>query len=219
MAVQAIWNNDRIGDPTFLGMTLGGTIEYTSSGTFVKADYPGLRAIRQDNDEPILAVDLPASHPITPATTTGTPGTPPGGTLGYAQRTTDQGFTTSESDIGSVTSTVTVAASRRLRVTLQANIQQITAAGVAQFRIRDGTTQLARWTRSIALNNYDIVHVEAVTLPSTGSHTYKGTAQTSAGGVNLLAQATEPAFIIVEDITLATAAGGGSTGSVLELWY
>jgi hypothetical protein len=68
MALQSIWENNRIGDPTFLGLTLGGQIEYTSSDSFVKADYPGLRAIRVGEEQPVLTVDLPDSYPIDPGT-------------------------------------------------------------------------------------------------------------------------------------------------------
>jgi hypothetical protein len=219
MAVQAIWNNERLGDPAYLGLTLGGTIEYTASGSFVKADYPGLRAIRQDNDEPILAVDLPASHPITPATTTGTPGTPPGGTLGYAQVTANQTGISSATDLTGLAVTVTVATSRRIKITGHHQIVA-TVAGLAFGEVRESTTTLGRYDgANIAVNSRDTYDGSIIVSPSTGSHTYKLTLVPASGTFSLEAAATIPAFILVEDITLATAAGGGSTGSVLELWY
>jgi hypothetical protein len=66
MALQGIWENNRIGDPAYLGFTLGGILDFSAGGDFLKADYPGLRAIRV-GDEVILAVDLPATYPIDPA--------------------------------------------------------------------------------------------------------------------------------------------------------
>jgi hypothetical protein len=65
---QGVWNRDHIGDPIFDGLTLGGTVAV--SGTFAKASYPGLRAIRTTNGAMVLAVDLPDSY-TPPATATG----------------------------------------------------------------------------------------------------------------------------------------------------
>jgi hypothetical protein len=57
---QGIWNGVRIGDPTFDGFTFGGVFD---GATLVKADFPGLRAIRAGGVV-TLAVDLPASYPV-----------------------------------------------------------------------------------------------------------------------------------------------------------
>jgi hypothetical protein len=49
MMLPAVLDNAIIGSPKYAGLTLGGILEYDADGTFEKADYPALRAIRIGN--------------------------------------------------------------------------------------------------------------------------------------------------------------------------
>jgi hypothetical protein len=70
--MQSIWDQTQIGDPVYDGLTLGGIEPIASlpGGNFVKANYPGLRAIRV-GDTVTLRDALADSVPIaaTPAGT------------------------------------------------------------------------------------------------------------------------------------------------------
>jgi hypothetical protein len=65
----SIWQLDQIGDPAFQGLTLGAVIIYGGAGTFLKASYPGMRALRVNNGVPTLTAALPDSQSI-PASAT-----------------------------------------------------------------------------------------------------------------------------------------------------
>jgi len=69
--MQAIWDQTQIGSPVYDGLSLGGVEPIASlpGGVFVKANYPGLRAIRV-GDTVTLRDALPDSFPIA-ATTAG----------------------------------------------------------------------------------------------------------------------------------------------------
>jgi hypothetical protein len=64
------------GDPMYQGLTLGDFI-VPASGVFIKADYPGVRAIRLGNGRLLQTVSLPDSYSV-PGWTGGgyTPGDP-----------------------------------------------------------------------------------------------------------------------------------------------
>jgi hypothetical protein len=64
--LKAIWNNKQVGDPVYQGLTLGGLF---AGNPFVKADWPGARAIRLNNGAFHIVAQLPDSFP--------TPGTNP----------------------------------------------------------------------------------------------------------------------------------------------
>lgn len=59
--MDAIYDNAPIGSPVYQGLTLGGVVPV--DGPFVKANYPGLRAIRV-NGVLVLAADLDDSQDI-----------------------------------------------------------------------------------------------------------------------------------------------------------
>lgn len=59
-----VYRGELIGAPVQVGFMLLDVIEYPSGGTFEKADYPALRAIRIDGGELTLAVDLADSENI-----------------------------------------------------------------------------------------------------------------------------------------------------------
>jgi hypothetical protein len=65
----SIWLDAQIGDPVYQGLTLGGVIINAGAWSFLKADHPGLRALRINNGVPILVGDLPDSQSI-PASAT-----------------------------------------------------------------------------------------------------------------------------------------------------
>ena len=208
--MQSIWANDQVGDPVYQGFTFGGI----HTGTpLVKADYPGLRAVRVGSTV-TLVDDLIDSYTV-PATTT-VDG--PQGTLGYAQVTANQSGLSAITDLTGLSVTVTVAASRRVKVTGKGNVSQAAATGTARGIIREGSTSLNDWLWAdlVALDDLQALG-EVVLTPSTGSHTYKLSLQTSAGTVSLVAAADRPAFILVEDIGPATP--GSSTTTTAELWY
>lgn len=124
------------------------------------------------------------------------------GTLGYAQAVATQSGISTVADLTSLSAAVTVGAGRRIRISCQTRVQSATAAGNIVLSIQEGATILAdavivpipsatgQWTMMCTV----------ILTPSTGAHTYKLTLQTSAGTVNSFASATEPAFILVEDI-------------------
>jgi hypothetical protein len=134
------------------------------------------------------------------------------GTLGYAEVTADQAFTDSGglTDITSLSAAVTVAASRRIKVTGQITasvLGEANPADEANLYIREGSTTLQIGGVSLASTSVgQVVHVEVILTPSAGSHTYKlsldmSGQSTDAGRVE--ASATQPSFILVEDIGAA----------------
>lgn len=125
-------------------------------------------------------------------------------TLGYAEVVAQQGSIVTETDLTSLTVTVTVAASRRLRISGYCAFFSTVAADSGRLSIKEGATLLQLGqdsvpgaTQAITLNPTRII------IPSAGSHTYKLTMQRTSGSGTLTmdAGATYPAFILVEDIT------------------
>jgi hypothetical protein len=130
-----------------------------------------------------------------------------GGWLGYNERTTDHaGFGATEADVASLTLIVAVPANRRVRVMAYARVDS--SAGADQrslLRIYEDAVvvQISSAYSPGSTSAGQIVHNPSRTLtPSTGSHTYKVTAQRSGGSgtVNVIASADSPAYLLVEDI-------------------
>jgi hypothetical protein len=128
----------------------------------------------------------------------------PQGVLGYVEASADT-TTGVEADVAGLSRTVTVAAGRRIKVTVQAQINNDGNAGIVIVRIREGATEKQRVCCSsfIAAGNV-VAHGSWVATPSTGSHTYKVTIEkaSGAGTVTLVGSVPTiiPAFILVEDI-------------------
>lgn len=126
------------------------------------------------------------------------------GELGYAQVTTSQTGISTETDLTSLAATVTVAALRRIKITGHGLLQAATSAGAVVGRIKESTTTLGRFGGGmIDANNGTLLSDGSVVItPTAGSHTYKLTLEKESGGntATLLADATFPAFILVEDI-------------------
>jgi hypothetical protein len=132
----------------------------------------------------------------------------PGGWIGYAEVTANQGSITAQVDLTGLSVAVTVGSSRRLRITAQAHFASTVASdGVALF-IQEGATTLnvlgLQLPTSAGVTQG--ITCAAVITPTAGAHTYKlqASRNTGTGTVNLAASATQPAFILVEDIGPAT---------------
>jgi hypothetical protein len=125
------------------------------------------------------------------------------GTLGYAEVTANQTTISTETDLTSLTATVTVASARRIEVSTKINSQPSTNDNAAVLRIKESTTNLQLISLVLGRTNASETLTGSVILtPSAGSHTYKLSLQMAVGTgtVDLIASSTNPAFILVEDI-------------------
>ena len=127
----------------------------------------------------------------------------PGGWIGYAEVTADQGGITTEADLTGLTVTVTVGASRRLRIEVCTSVLSAAAADSGAVSIKEGTTQFA--TRALVFgkaNTLEGLTCSAVITPAAGAHTYKATFVRTTGSGTLIAgaSASQPAYIFVEDV-------------------
>ena len=129
----------------------------------------------------------------------------PRGYLAYAQVTAQfpsLHATTTLSDLTGVTVTVTLPASRRIRVRgawpysaqLQANLTEYCV-------IREGGTTLGT-TAVIGLTGIPGpgCHAEAILTPTAGAHTYKLSCQSGNSSFTVSCDATSPTYIYAEDI-------------------
>lgn len=124
------------------------------------------------------------------------------GELGYAQVTADQASISSLVDLTNLSVTVTVGAERRVRITAQARINNDGTAGTVLGYIRESSTVLNLFAvNSVIASGFTLAHGSHILTPSAGSHTYKLSAEKAgSGSFTLDADATYPAFILVEDI-------------------
>ena len=128
------------------------------------------------------------------------------GALGYAQTTTAQNGITTETDLTSLSVTVTVPSDgRRVKITgfIPYVVPDTNGATISLY-IKESTTQLNRFdihaTTGAGAIQYGMI-CTWVGTPSAGSHTYKLTLAASAGTVNVSSlSATQIAFILVEYI-------------------
>jgi hypothetical protein len=122
---------------------------------------------------------------------------------GYAQATAVQSGITTIADLTGLSVTVSVPTSgRRLRITGYARVTRTVADGYTTLYIREGSTNL---NFALNLNILDgMLLAQAIIQPSSGSHTYKLSLERTTGAagttVGTNPQATNPAFILVEDI-------------------
>jgi hypothetical protein len=136
----------------------------------------------------------------TPAPSSGAPGS----TLNYAEVVANQGTFTAETDLTGLAVTVTVPAGRRIRVSASTLMLSSVLTDEVGLIIKEGGTTL-RGQQQIAnagsgANSFE---PSVVLTPSAGTHTYKlvGRRANGTGNVTMYASATNPAFILVEDIT------------------
>lgn len=148
--------------------------------------------------------------------------TAPSSTLGYAEVTADQLTITADTDLTGLASTVTVAAGRRIRITGRARLSHSAADANIRLAIMEGATRIAYAEQHIpiAANGFHYT-VTAVVAPTAGTHTYKlQVDHFTAGTGNMHANATDPAYILVEDITAQSVVGASVSPSALgsEPW-
>ena len=127
----------------------------------------------------------------------------PGGWIGYNEVTANQATITTVVDLTSLTVTVTVGASRRIRVSSQCPFFSSVAGDYVSLQIVEGATVLQDLSEAMssALSGHRLAAIVVLT-PTTGSHTYKLRASRASGtgSVTMAAAATSPAFILVEDM-------------------
>lgn len=135
----------------------------------------------------------------TPASGTGAPGS----TLGYAETLADSVTITSATDVDipGLTTTITVPAGRRVRVSIKTEVRG-SVNDVYVYNIKEGSTVLQRITGKLSTTSSETVTGQVILTPSSGAHTYKLALNLAAGsGVINGAAPTYPAYIVVEDIT------------------
>lgn len=116
----------------------------------------------------------------------------PGGLIGYASVTAAQNTITTLVDLTSLTVTVTVNTSRLIRIQGVVVYSAINGATQGDLLIRESSTVIGN-VGSVILsatgNTATCIVDTQVTAPSSGSHTYKLSAQANNNGVNMIASA------------------------------
>lgn len=128
------------------------------------------------------------------------------GQLGYAQVTAIQSGITVLTDLTNLAVTVTVGASRRVRITGDILATRTVVDGTVVMYIREGTTTLQRGqAQPNRIGEGIVIGRSIVVTPSAGTHTYKLSLEntTGTGTVGLDAGVDRPAYILVEDIGAA----------------
>lgn len=131
----------------------------------------------------------------------------PGGLIAYAEVTANQTGITTEVDLTGLSLTVTLPADRIITVDAYCfRISSATSDDLANFRIKEGGTQLAESRVDVGNNSagnggtFGRVETAPIT-PTAGAHTYKCTLSLAAGTGDLAfrAGASSPAWIRVID--------------------
>lgn len=127
----------------------------------------------------------------------------PGTFIGQATVTANQtGIGGGPTDLTSLTVTFTAVASRRYKITGYGRVVQRTSGATAEVFIRNAAnTKLQTWSTTLGVDESGMASIEITDVPGAGSATYKLSAGVGAGTMDLTASATQPAFILVEDIT------------------
>ena len=123
----------------------------------------------------------------------------PWGWLAYAQVTANQTLGVG-GDLTSLTVTLTLSASRRIRITGQTLVTASGTGNAAAIYIREGSTDLANVTTPVTNAWSTGFSIATHQSPSAGSHTYKLSYAFTGGTGTMNASAGAPAFISVEDI-------------------
>lgn len=132
----------------------------------------------------------------------------PSGAVGYAQITNNIPLATTQVDVVSVT--FTAVAGRRYRL-IGKCFTTVGGGGqsVAHIRTSAGAMVGQDVTQSASASGNTLMPIAVVDAAASGSVTYKLTIIQAANG-NLWADATDPAFLLVEDITYQPGSGGGT---------
>lgn len=124
--------------------------------------------------------------------------------LGFSQVTANQASITVEVDLTGLSVTVTVPSDRRIRITGETNFVSSVANDYVELKIQQDGVQVQAGGVTIDTANISMkLPISVVLTPSAGTHVYKLRAVRGAGtgNVQLVAGATFPAHILVEDIT------------------
>lgn len=131
----------------------------------------------------------------------------PGGWIGDTEITANQTGITTQVDLTGGSVTVTVGASRRIKITAHAMVQSTVASDEVAIGTYEGATELQIAIATLAVaNRIQTLESMVVLTPTTGAHTYKLTALRSSGtgSASVVASAARPTFILVEDMGPAT---------------
>jgi hypothetical protein len=129
----------------------------------------------------------------------------PGGEIGYATATANQGGITTVTDLSNLSITVTTGANRRIRVMARVEVRSDTANDVGTVILANDTnTQLSRANvpMAIANNDFNAVVVYESNIGSASTLTYKLRLQRTSGTgtLQMSASSSTPAIISVQDL-------------------
>lgn len=130
----------------------------------------------------------------------------PGGWIGYVEVTANQGSITTEVDLTSLTLTVTVGSSRRLRIMGSMMFSSTVASDTAQCNLYDTTSGSTKLSQSlvglVSAGQGASTTVHCIITPASGSRSYKLTGRRGAGTgtLTMLAASDVPAFLMIQDI-------------------
>lgn len=149
---------------------------------------------------PVITVD--AKGRITTATTAAISTL---GTLGYAETTSLSQAYTTIANVTGLTTTVTVPAGARIRISGCLGCTAADTTGLSTLYIRESTTKLATvvfyMTPTDGAGGSSANHISAVITPSTGSHTYVLSIERTTGTSCVATTSIiTPAYILVENI-------------------
>lgn len=134
--------------------------------------------------------------------------------IGYSQAVANQAGITALVDLTGLSVNISVPAGRRIRISGRILQQNNTADGRNTLSIFEGGTQVQFEAQVIRTANSTIgSEVSVVISPSAGTHTYNLKASTTIGTMTMIASATAPAYILVEDITGTLWPAGQSIGA------
>lgn len=129
----------------------------------------------------------------------------PWGILDVASVTANQTTIGTEADLTGLTLTLTFVANRWIRAILRGGYSQ-NSSGTPVFYIHDGTTSHSVFSITNASADTGRFTGAYEFTPSAGSLTVKGRGSSAAGTVDLIASATNPARLVIEDMGPAGAA-------------
>lgn len=127
----------------------------------------------------------------------------PAGYLGYSIVTTNQGPISTETALTGLSLTVSLNASRLIRVIGEVRTSATSAANRIGLRIKEGGTvlQQANHYSDVASQVIGPLTCSTLLTPTAGSHTYNlAMVSIDTGTIQLEAGATLPAFILLEDL-------------------
>lgn len=125
----------------------------------------------------------------------------PGGWIGDVQATSDQGTILAETDLTSLSVTVTAGLTRRLKLSARVMVVAPSSGTSATLRIKEGSTVLQEATHDFSsLGLTDTLVCFVTVTPTSGAHTYKLSLLPIGGTFATEAAATRPNILLVEDV-------------------